>query len=116
MKSIASVTILAIILATLIFAMPAIGDDTKTIETRAKLESLVDRYIISCGAKSELLNSRSDAIRESSIRACRIANFCFTSREMLIKKMLENNIEPKHYKVSRFMKEKFLITVLAKNF
>jgi len=29
--------------------------------------------------------------------------------------MLENNIEPKHYKVSRFLKEKFRITVLAKN-
>jgi len=51
MKSIASVTILAIILATMIFAMPAIGDDTKTIENRRKLEALVDRYIISCGAK-----------------------------------------------------------------
>ena len=45
MKSITSVTILAIILATMILAMPAIGDDTKTIETRAKLETLVDKYI-----------------------------------------------------------------------
>ena len=60
MKSIASVTILAIFLATMIFTMPAIGDDTKAIETRAKLEALIDRYILSCGAKSELLNSRSD--------------------------------------------------------
>jgi len=115
MKSIASVTILAIILATMIFAMPAIGDDTKTIEIRAKLEVLIDRYIVSCGAKSELLNSRSDTIRKSSIRACRIANFCLTSREMLINEMLKNNIEPKHYKVSRFLKKKFRITVLAKN-
>ena len=99
----------------MIFAMPAIGDDTKTIENRRELEALVDRYIISCGAKSELLNSRSDAIRESSIRACRIANFCLTSREILISEMLGNNIEPKHYKVSRFLKEKFRITVLSKN-
>jgi len=115
MKSIAFVTILAIVLATMIFAMPAIGDDTQTIETHAQLEALVDRYIISCGAKSELLNSRSDAIRKSSTRACRIANFCITSREMLINEMLENNIEPKHYKVGRFLREKFRITVLSKN-
>ena len=115
MKSITSIMVLAIILATTIFAVPAIGDDTKTIETRAKLETLIDRYIVSCGAKSELLNSRSDTIRKSAIRSCRIANFCLTSREVLIKEMLENDIEPKHYKVSRFLKNKFLITVLAKN-
>ena len=115
MRSITSFTIFSFILVTMIFAMPAMADDTKTIETRAKLETLIDRYIVSCGAKSELLNSRSDAIRKSSIRACRIANFCLTSREMLINEMLENNIYPKHYKVSRFLKEKFRITVLAKN-
>ena len=114
MRSITSVIILAIIFTTMIFAMPAIGDDTKTIETRAKLETLIDRYIVSCGAKSELLNSRSDTIRKSAIRSCRIANFCFTSREVLIKEMLENNVEPKHYKISRFLNEKFRLTVLAK--
>jgi len=104
---------MAIILTTMIFAMPAIGDDIKTIETQAKLETLIDRYIISCGAKSELLHSRSDAIRKSAIRSCRIANFCLTSRAVLIKEMLENNIEPKHYKINRFLNEKFRITVLA---
>ena len=105
---------LVIALTSMVMVMPAIGDDTKTIETRAKLEALVARYILSCGAKSELLNSRSDAIRESSIRACRIANFCLTSREMLINEMLENNIDPKHYKVSRFLKEKFQAIALVK--
>jgi uncharacterized protein (UPF0333 family) len=114
MKSITSVIIIGIIMATMIFAMPVIGDDIKNIETRAKLETLIDRYIVSCGAKSELLNSRSDVIRKSAIRSCRIADFCLTSREVLIKAMLENNIEPKHYKVSRFLNEKFQITVLAK--
>ena len=114
MRSRTSFTILATILTTMIFAMPAIGDDTKTIETRAKLETLIERYIVSCVAKSELLNSRSDAIRKSAIRSCRIANFCLTSREVLIKEMLENNVEPKHYKVSRFLNEKFRDTILVK--
>ena len=114
MRSITSFTIFSFILVTMIFAMPAIGDDTKTIETRAKLETLIDRYIVSCGAKSELLNSRSNTIRKSAIRSCRIANFCLTSREALIKEMLENNIEPKHYEISWFLKEKFRVTVLAK--
>ena len=114
MKSITSVIILAIILATMVFTMPAIGDDIKAIETRAKLETLIDRYIVSCGAKSELLNSRSETIRKSAIRSCRIANFCLTSKEVLIKEMLEKNIEPKHYKICRFLNEKFRVTVLAK--
>ena len=114
MRSRTSFTILATILTTMIFAMPAIGDDTKTIETRAKLETLIDRYIVSCGAKSELLNSRSNTIRKSAIRSCRIANFCLTSREVLIKEMIEKNIEPKHYKVNLFLNEKFQAIALVK--
>ena len=93
--------------------MPAIGDDTEIIETRAKLEALIDGYIVSCAAKSEMLHSGSDSIRKSAIRSCRIANFCLTSKESLIKEMLENNVEPKHYKVSRFLKEKFKATALV---
>jgi len=113
MRSKKYVVIFAIIWTTMIFAMPAIGDDTKTIATQAKLEAIIDDYIVSCAAKSEMLNSRSDAIRKSSISSCRIAHFCLTSKEELITEMLENNIEPKHYKVSRFLKDKFRSTVLA---
>ena len=114
MRSITSFTIFSFILVTMIFAMPAIGDDTKTLEIRAKLETLIDRYILSCGAKSELLNSRSNTIRKSAIRSCRIANFCLTSREVLIKEMMEKNIEPKHYKVNLFLNEKFQAIALVK--
>ncbi len=109
-----SALILVIALATLIFAMPAIADDTKALETRAQLEALIDRYIASNGAKSEMLNSRSDNIRKSAIRSCRIASFCVTSREALVKEMLENNIEPKPYKVSRFLNEKYRVIAMAK--
>ena len=114
MRSITSFTIFSFILVTMIFAMPAICDDTKTLEIRAKLETLIDRYILSCGAKSELLNSRSNTIRKSAIRSCRIANFCLTSREVLIKEMMEKNIEPKHYKVNLFLNEKFQAIALVK--
>ena len=114
MRFITSFTIFSFILVTMIFAMPAIGDDTKTLEIRAKLETLIDRYIVSCGAKSELLNSRSNTIRKSAIRSCRIANFCLTSREVLIKEMMEKNIEPKHYKVNLFLNEKFQAIALVK--
>jgi hypothetical protein len=60
-----------------------------------------------------MLNSRSENIRKSAIRSCRIASFCVTSKEALVKEMLENNIEPKSYKVSRFLNAKYRIVVLA---
>jgi len=110
----ASMVLSAIALVLVIFAMPAIGDDSKLLETQAQLETLVDRYIASCGAKSEMLNSRSENIRRSAIRSCRIANFCVTSKETLVKEMLKNNIEPKPYKVSQFLNEKYRGVVLAK--
>jgi hypothetical protein len=104
---------LVIALTSMVMVMPAIGDDTKTLETRAKLEALIDRHIASCGAKIEMLDSRSDAIRTSTIRTCRISTFCLTSRDALVEEMMENNVEPKSYKVSQFLKEKFKVVVLA---
>ena len=114
MKAKAFVILLVITLFAVIFTMPALGDDTKALETRAQLENIIDKYIACCGAKSELLNSRSDNIRKSAIRSCRIASFCVASREALVKEMLENNIEPKPYKVSRFLNEKYRVVVLVK--
>ena len=114
MRAKAFVILLVIALFAVIFTMPALGDDTKALETRAQLENIIDKYIACCGAKSELLNSRSDNIRKSAIRSCRIASFCVASREALVKEMLENNIEPKPYKVSRFLNEKYRVVVLVK--
>ena len=114
MRSTISTVILVIALATMMFAMPAIGEERNTLETRAKLETLIERYIASCGAKSEMLNSRSEAIRKSAIRSCRIASFCMTSREALVNEMLENKVEPKPYKVSHYLNEKFRVVAMAK--
>ena len=114
MKTNASTAILAISLAIMIFAVPALGEETKALETRAKLETLIDKYIASCGAKSNMLHSRSENIRNAAVRSCRIANFCMTSREALVDEMMENNVEPKPHKVSRFLREKFRVVVLAK--
>jgi hypothetical protein len=115
MKAKTIATILIIALTSMVMAMPALGEDTKTLETRAKLEALIDRYIASCGAKSEMLNSRSEAIRTSAVRSCRVANFCVTSRESLVKEMLKVNVEPKSYKVSKYLNDKFKVMVLARD-
>ena len=115
MRSKTTALILAMALVLAIMAMPAIADDTTALETRAKLEALIDRHIASCGAKIEMLDSRSDAIRRSTIRICRISTFCLTSKDELVEEMLENNMEPKSYKVSRYLNEKFRVVVLAQD-
>ena len=113
MKAKILATILIPVLVTIILTMPALGGDTDVMEKRAKLEALLDRYVASCSAKSEMLNSRSETIRKSAIRSCRIASFCVTSKEALVNEMLAQNIEPKPYKVSMFLNEKFRMVVLA---
>ena len=115
MRAKTTALVLVIALTSIVLAMPALGDDTNALETRAKLEALVDRHIASCGAKFEMLDSRSDAIRASTIRICRISSFCLTSREALVEEMMENNVEPKSYKVSKFLNEKFRVVVLAQD-
>ena len=113
MRSKTTALIVVIALTSLIMAMPALGDDTKALETRAKLEALIDRHIASCGAKIDMLDSRSYAIRKSTIRICRISSFCLISRDVLVEEMMENNVEPKSYKVSKFLNDKFKVVVLA---
>ena len=114
MRSKTTALIVVIALTSLIMAMPALGDDTKAL-TRAKLEALIDRHIASCGAKIDMLDSRSYAIRKSTIRICRISSFCLISRDTLVEEMMENNVEPKSYKVSKFLNDKFKVVVLAQD-
>ena len=115
MRSTSTALILLIALISLTMAMPALADDTKALETRAKLVVLIDRHIASCEAKIDMLDSRSNVIRRSAIRACRISTFCLTSKDALLEEMTENNLEPKDYKVSMYLNEKFRAVVLAQD-
>lgn len=99
------ITILAI--AASICTLPALAETTNQTEVRAKLEALVDEYINSCDAKSELLSSRSENIRNSARRSCMKASYCRNNREELIQEMLDRKIDPKSYKVRLFLSERF---------
>ena len=114
MRTKTAIVMLVIVLTAFLGALPAHGNSTKGGETKAKLESLVDEYIASCDAKSALRNSRSDNIRRSVNRSCMKAAYCRNSREELVREMLENNIEPKAYKVRLYLNEKFQGHVQAK--
>jgi hypothetical protein len=114
MRTKTAIAMLVIILAAFLCALPAHGNSNESAETKAKLEILVDEYIACCEAKSAMRNSRSENIRRSAIRSCMKAAYCRHSREELVREMLENNIEPKAYKVRLYLNKKFHGHVQAK--
>ena len=107
MKTKTMVLITALAIAAAIFTLPALADDSNQAEMRAKLEALVDEYINSCDAKSEMLSSRSENIRNSARRSCIKASYCRNNRDELIQDMLDRKIDPKSYKVRLFLSERF---------
>ena len=95
-------------MALVLCAGPVLGQDTMDAKKRAELEALVDNYIASCEAKSALLSSSSETIRRSATRACLKATYCRHHHKALIDEMVKQNIDPKPYKVQRFLSEKFM--------
>jgi len=111
-----STTIFSIIVLTAVLcAVPVLGQDIMNMKMKAGLEVLADRYIAVCEAKSTLLNSKSENIRRSATRACVKAAYCRHHRKELVEEMIKQNIEPKPYKVQRFLSEKFLDAVPENN-
>ena len=107
MRTRITIVTLVIALSAILCPIPALGNNTEVAETKAKLEALVEEYVACCEAKSAMLGSRSEKIRRSAKRSCIKAAFCRHSKEELVEAMLENNIEPKAYKVRRFLNERF---------
>ena len=107
MRTKSRVGMLVVVLTAMLCPILALGDNTEAVETRDRLEALVEAYIASCEAKSALRSSRSENIRQAAMRSRKIAAFCQNSKEELVEAMLENNIEPKAYKVRYFLNARF---------
>lgn len=113
MRKRTTIVLLMIVLATMLSTFSAYGNSTKALETKAKLIILVDDYIACCDAKSAMRDSRSENIRRSAIRSSMKAAYYMHSKEELVEEMLDSNVEPKAYKVRRFLNEKFYSTLQA---
>ena len=111
MKLKAIILLSAMVCMVMILALPALGGDTN----RSELESIVDEYISKCEAKSALLNSTSENIRRSAMRACLKAIFYKNTKSELIDALVANNVEPKPYKVRQFLNARFNEVVAAKD-
>ena len=107
MRTKTTLVMLVIVLIAMLCPILALGNNIETLERKAKLEALVDEYIAVCDAKFALRSSKSENIRRSAMRSCKIATFCKNASEELVDAMLENNIEPKAYKVRYFLNARF---------
>ena len=114
MRTKTTIIMFAIVLTAVFCTIPALGKKTEAMETKVRLETLVEEYIACCEAKSALRSSRSEKIRRSAKRSCMKASYCRHSKQELVEAMLENNIEPKAYKVRHFLNDRFNVTLQAK--
>ena len=100
----------AMVVAGMMLTVPALSGEIH----RADLEVIVDKYIAACEAKSAMLDSRSENIRRSAMRACLRATFCRTSRAELIDELVASNVDPKPHKVHHFLNARFNEVVAAR--
>ena len=114
MRTKITIVMFAIVLTAVSSPIPALGKTTEAVETKVRLETLVEEYIACCKAKSALRSSRSEKIRHSAMRSCMKATYCRHSKEELVEAMLKNNIEPKAYKVRHFLNGRFNAALKAK--
>ena len=114
MRTKRTIVMFAIALTAVFCPIPALGNNTEAVETKVRLEALVEEYIACCEAKSALRSSRSEKIRRSAMRSCMKADYCRHSKQELVEAMLENNIEPKAYKVRHFLNDSFNAALQAK--
>lgn len=100
-------------LAMMIFTMPAASQDIAEAEKKAQLESIIDVYILSCENKALLSSSRGKNLRDSAMLSRLKGAFCRHSKQELVDAMLKEGIEPKPYKVHRYLNARFYETVRA---
>ena len=114
MKTTTAMAMSLLFLIATLFPIKALGDNTSTVARKAKLEALVEEYITCCKAKSALRGSKSAKIRHSAMRSRMKAAYYRKFKEELVEVMLENNIEPKVYKVRYFLNDRFHRSLQAK--
>ncbi len=102
-----------IVLMVTVFAVaPAMGSDAVPVD-RMVYEDAVDDEIARSHQMASLMASRSAKLRMKGHREASKAMFLESHRERLVNDMLGVNLEPKDYKVERFLNERFGCTCYA---
>ena len=102
----AKFTALMVVL-TLIFGFNAVCEETTAASAVGVYEQLLDQYIAKCDAKLEMKSSSLENVRRAAAVAMLKGAFVKTYREELIDNMIEDEVEPKSYKVQLYLNERF---------
>jgi hypothetical protein len=109
MRALVAVTTLVVIA---LLVVPAMGGDEATTE-RLVYENAIDEEIAQSRQMTSLLTSRSENLRMKGHREASKAMFLEAHRDRLVDDMVALNLEPKDYKVERFLNERFSCTCYA---
>ena len=75
-------------------------------------ENCIVKKIEKCESKADLLyTSRSVTLRQYAELQDKKAQFFYLEKEKLINLMIQNRLEPKHYKMEHFLEEQFYRSV-----
>jgi hypothetical protein len=103
------------IMALMVIALmltPVLGAEEEQM-LRLVYEDAIDDEIVQCRQMSSLMTSRSEKLRMKGHREASKAMFLETHRDQLVDDMIAMKLEPKAYKVERFLNDRFNCTCYA---
>ena len=102
-----------VLLAMAVMVVPALaGEDLQAL--RVYFANAIETEIMCCESKSCLQSSRSANLRMKGHREASMALFLKSNKEQLIEEMVATGLEPKEYKVHRFLNHQFCQSCYAK--
>ena len=107
-------TMMTAVLVVLMAGMVAqVQGDEDAQARKVYFEAAIDQEIADCRAMSTLRSSRSAHLRLKGHREASKALFLETHKTQLVESLLVLEIEPKAYKVDRFLNDRFSCTCYA---
>lgn len=89
-----------------LLAAPAMGGDEIAYQ-RTLLEAAIDTEIVQARQLASLMTSRSANLRQKGHREASMAMYLEMHRDELVADMVKLNLEPKTYKVERYLNDRF---------
>ena len=105
------IPLVVVVLLAFVVAPVQGGDDVQAL--KVYYEKAIDQEIADCQKMSALRSSRSQNLRMKGHREASKALFLETHKVQLVDGMMAARIEPKDYKVQRYLNDRFSCTCYA---
>lgn len=113
MKAKAAIISVLMVTISLCFGYNAIGGEGNDAEMTKAYAQLLDRHIARYDAKMEMRTSGLENVRRAAAIATLKGTFAKNYRKELIDSMIEEEVDPKDYKVQLYLNERFYSLVRA---